>query len=100
MDVRNRYIVTYDVANPKRLKRMHRLLSGFGDPVQYSVFCCDLSPVERAQMRKAILTLVDASADRVMIVDAGPSDGRGIHAIETIGHPLCPIGPDRRTIVV
>ena len=42
--MRNRFLVCYDVSDPKRLARTYREMNGFGDPAQYSVFICDLSP--------------------------------------------------------
>src|SRR5437870_5051974 len=45
--MRTCYIVAYDIADPKRLQRVHRTMRGYGDPLQYSVFRCILSPSER-----------------------------------------------------
>ena len=42
--MRNRFLVCYDVSDSKRLARTYRKMNGFGDPAQYSVFICDLSP--------------------------------------------------------
>lgn len=32
------YVIGYDITNPKRLVRMHRLLQKFAMPIQYSIF--------------------------------------------------------------
>lgn len=34
----SRFVVAYDVRNGRRLKRVHRLLSAMGFPVEYSIF--------------------------------------------------------------
>ena len=38
------YLVTYDVSCPKRWRRVYRLLQGYGDWMQLSVFRCRLDP--------------------------------------------------------
>lgn len=35
--IRN-YIISYDIRHPKRLQRVHKVLLGYGIPLQYSVF--------------------------------------------------------------
>ena len=45
--MRRRFIVCYDISDPKRLRKMFRKI-GFGDPLQKSMFTCDLSIKERA----------------------------------------------------
>jgi CRISPR-associated protein Cas2 len=47
------YLIAYDVANPKRLSRVHRTLKKQGLPVQYSVFTVVIK-------RKALLRLMDS----------------------------------------
>ena len=47
----NRFYVTYDVCDPKRLRRVFQILKGAGEHVQYSVFCCDLTPRQKEALR-------------------------------------------------
>jgi CRISPR-associated protein Cas2 len=86
--MRRRYIVAYDVTDPKRLRLTHRTLLGFGDPLQYSVFRCDLLPVERIQLLERVGSVIDHRADRVLLADLGPVAGRGARAIEFVGQRL------------
>lgn len=83
--MRSRYVVCYDIADAKRLRAVHKKMRGYGDPVQYSVFRCDLSPAERTLLVEALTELIHHREDRVMLIDIGPTDGRGRECIETLG---------------
>ena len=49
--MRQTYIVTYDVCDPKRLRRVFKTLKGYGDHLQLSVFRCELSHRELVELR-------------------------------------------------
>lgn len=83
--MRHRYLVAYDVSDPKRLRRTYRKMCGFGDPLQYSVFQCALSDIELTLMRDAIGAIINHAEDRVMIVDIGLLDGRAAAAFQFLG---------------
>ena len=84
--MRNRFLVCYDVADPKRLAQTYRKMNGFGEPAQYSVFICDLSPKERILLEAALTEILNLKEDRVLIVDMGSSDGRGRDNLTTLGN--------------
>lgn len=88
--MRNRYIVAYDVREPKRLRRTHKKMQGFGDALQYSVFVCDLSKKELIIMEEAISDLMNLREDSAMIIDTGPANGRGAKSIKTLGAQKAP----------
>ncbi len=83
--MRNRFLVCYDVSDPKRLNRTYRKMNGFGEPIQYSVFICDLSSKERVLLEQALTELLNLDEDRAMIVDLGPLEGRGSQSFTTLG---------------
>lgn len=83
--MRHRYLVAYDISSDRRLRRALRTMRGFGDSLQYSVFQCDLSDVERMKMEEALSAIIKHDADRVMIVDVGPSEGRARVAFDYMG---------------
>ncbi|NPV72065.1 MAG: CRISPR-associated endonuclease Cas2 [Firmicutes bacterium] len=72
--MRHSYIVSYDICDPKRLRRMHKKMLGFGDRLQLSVFKCDLNDRERVLLEGAVLEIMNQKEDLLMIVDLGPSD--------------------------
>lgn len=67
--MRNSYLVSYDISDQKRLRRMFKTMRGFGDHLQYSVFRCDLSPQERVLLMEAITPIINHRDDQVLIVD-------------------------------
>lgn len=83
--MRQRYLVAYDVRDPKRLRRMFKAMRGFGDPLQYSVFRCDLSDQEKVSLRAAVSAIIKSDEDQVLIVDLGPATGRGGTCFEVLG---------------
>ena len=73
--MRNRYLVCYDVSEPGKLARTHRKMLGYGDPVQYSVFVCELSSKEVVFMRRDVEEVMNLSEDRMLVADMGPVKG-------------------------
>jgi CRISPR-associated protein Cas2 len=82
---RHRYVVCYDVREPKRLRKTHQTLLGYGDPLQYSVFVCDLSAAERVLMEEAVRRVVALPEDSVVVIDLGPAEGVAKHRIRALG---------------
>jgi CRISPR-associated protein Cas2 len=58
-------VLVYDIPDDKRRDRLRRTLLGFGTPVQYSVFECDLTPRQVLRMRKAVLGVISLPEDNV-----------------------------------
>ena len=98
--MRIRYIVSYDICDPKRLRRVFRTMKGYGDPLQCSVFQCDLSPSERVLMIEALSAIINNREDQVMLINIGPAESRGRQSIETIGRALPETNIDRIAVIV
>lgn len=59
---RNWYLVCYDIRCPKRWRKAYKLLQGYGESLQYSIFRCWLSQRDREKLRwqlEKILTAED-----------------------------------------
>ena len=95
--MRQAFIVTYDVGDPKRLRKVYRVLRGYGRHLQLSVFQCELSPMERVELEARLREEIHFDEDQVLFVDIGPADGRGRTSIEAIGKPY--LAEDRRAVV-
>jgi CRISPR-associated protein Cas2 len=81
------YIVSYDIANDKRLREVYKICKNFGSRLQYSVFECDLSKVERADLEAQLSGTILDSEDQVLFIPLGPADSRGTRAITALGLP-------------
>ena len=97
--MRSVYLVCYDVSDDKRLRKTHKKMCGFGDPVQYSVFRCELSPTEKQLMKQALWSILNWDHDRVMLVDLGPAGTRGDDCFEFWGESRVE-APSRRAVIV
>lgn len=82
------YIVSYDIMERKRLHYVHRTLKGFGDPLHYSVFRCNLTNKGIVELIASLTEIIKHDEDRIMIVDLGPLEGRVEERIVFMGvHP-------------
>jgi CRISPR-associated protein Cas2 len=90
-------IVTYDIGDAKRWRRVFKLMHGYGEWLQLSVFQCRLSPRRRAELVTRLRELVKAGEDHVLLMDVGPADRTSL-AVESIGKSFAAV--ERRAIVI
>lgn len=84
------YLVTYDIADPERLRKVFKVMKGAGEHVQYSVFRCTLSDRAREELVTALESLLAPKEDQVLFVDLGPDEGRAATCIASLGRPYKP----------
>lgn len=79
------WVVAYDIANPKRLGKVHRALKKEGIPVQYSVFHVVASTARMGAIMAKLARLIDPRADdiRAYRVPSNPWQA-------TLGQPIIP----------
>ena len=95
--MRQTYIVSYDISHPKRLRKVFKVMRGYGDHLQLSVFQCELNQRELIELRTRLSEIIHVNEDQVMFVDVGPVEGRGSTSIAAIGRPY--LYPERHAIV-
>jgi len=59
------WLIAYDIANQRRLTRVHRFLRGHALPVQYSVFAARCSPAKLGMIRSSLAALIAKREDDV-----------------------------------
>lgn len=68
---RRRFLIAYDIADPRRLRRVAKTMEEYGERVQYSVFICDLSRTELVHARAKVEAEMEFGADSILVIDLG-----------------------------
>ena len=89
------YIVAYDIADPKRLRKVATACEDFGVRKQYSVFLCRLSATDFVRLRTRLYDLLNLERDQVFFI---PLCGKCVQNIATLGRPTEPA--EARDVVV
>lgn len=96
--MRRSYLVCYDIRSPKRWRKVFRLMKGYGEHWQYSVFFCTLKEIDRVRMQSALEEVMNLKEDQALIIDLGADERAAREAAVNVGVSL-PEG-DERTIIV
>jgi CRISPR-associated protein Cas2 len=67
------YVVSYDIRDPKRWRRVFKAMHGYGEWLQLSVFQCRLSRRRHADMVATLSELINEKEDHVLMLDLGPA---------------------------
>lgn len=96
--MRRCYLVCYDIRDPKRLRRVHRVLKGYGEAWQLSVFFCVLKEIDRVRLQSDLEAQMNLKEDQAMLVDLGADEVEARKAAAVIGQRLPE--PESGTVVV
>lgn len=91
------YVVVYDIGDARRWRRVFRLMNGYGEWVQLSVFQCRLSRRRHAELIALLDGIILDGADHVVILDMGPAEGVRPRAV-SLGKEFRPV--EREPVVV
>jgi CRISPR-associated protein Cas2 len=91
------YLVCYDIADPKRLRRVASACEDFGRRRQKSVFLCRLAAVDLVRLRARLYDIVSLTEDQVLFI---PLCERCAGKIEALGRPTEPAGAHDVVVVV
>lgn len=69
------YIVTYDIADARRWRTIFKLMHGYGEWLQLSVFQCRLSPARHADLVARLQSALSAGEDHALVIDIGKAEG-------------------------
>ena len=66
------FIISYDIADPKRLQRIHRMLKKLALPLQYSVFYARMSEHQRDKLSNLLERKINPREDDIRIYPLPP----------------------------
>jgi CRISPR-associated protein Cas2 len=86
------YIVTYDIREPRRWRKVYQAMHAFGERLQLSVFQCRLGKERVLRLEDVLKRLVDQQEDHVVILDLGPAETVKPR-VTSIGKAFTPVEP-------
>jgi CRISPR-associated protein Cas2 len=66
-ELKHWYLVAYDIRSPSRWRKAYKLLEGYGDKLQYSIFRCWLSHRGREKLRWELEKILTAEDDLLFV---------------------------------
>ena len=84
------YIVAYDISDPKRWRRVFRLMNGYGDWLQLSVFQCRLTAQQHAELIALLDGIIHHNDDHLVLLDLGLAE-RVIPRVVSLGKTFTPV---------
>lgn len=78
------YVVAYDIPSDRRRTKVHKVLSGFGQWTQYSLFELFLNDKELVLLQNKLERLLDPTQDSVRFY---PLCQGCLQRVETVGSP-------------
>lgn len=65
------FLICYDIAHPKRLRTIERIMEGYGYRVQESVFFCRLGALMLSRIQLDVSKVINREKDQWFLVDLG-----------------------------
>ena len=72
--MRRCYLVCYDIRDPKRWRRVFKIMKMHGEHWQFSVFFCVLKNIDRVRMQTQLEEVMNLKVDQLMMIDLGPDE--------------------------
>ena len=91
------YIVAYDIADTKRWRRVFKLMHGYGEWLQLSIFQCRLSRKRHAELVALLDGIIHHKEDHIVTLDLGVADAIKPRVV-SLGKDFQPV--EREPIIV
>lgn len=79
------HLVAYDIANPRRLRKVAKICEDYGLRMEHSVFECDLEEADMAVFWLRLSAAIDENEDRVIDYCIGKLERQKIRRLGIVG---------------
>lgn len=86
MTTRRRWLVAYDIRDEWRLRQVHDVVRSYGFRLQYSLYVCDLTPIEKIGLLQDLRSVVNQVVDSVAFIDLGDTGPASTNRIQYMGN--------------
>lgn len=90
-------IVAYDIGDRRRWRRVFKVMNGYGEWLQLSVFQCRLSPRRLKELETELRGQIKVGEDHVLVLDLGAASAMKV-AVTSLGKAFAVV--ERRAIVI
>jgi CRISPR-associated protein Cas2 len=84
------YLVTYDISDDRRWRRVFGLMKAYGQWVQLSVFQCRMTDRRRAELIQFLDGIINHREDHALVMDLGPAD-QVVPRVTSLGKEFTPL---------
>lgn len=91
------YVITYDISDTKRWRAVFKLMKGYGEWLQLSVFQCRLSRKRHAELLATLDEIIHHKDDHVLMLDLGSAE-RVSPRVVSLGKSFRPV--EREPVIV
>ena len=84
------FIVSYDIANTKRWQKVFKILKGYGEWLQLSVFQCRMSDSKKQSLITEFDEIINNREDHILFIDIG-NIGKVKAKITSLGKAFKPL---------
>lgn len=91
------YVITYDIGDQKRWRAVFKLMKGYGEWLQLSVFQCRLSRRRHAELLATLDLIIHHRDDHILMLDLGLADKVSPRVV-SLGKSFAPV--EREAVIV
>ena len=90
--MRRYVLVSYDISDQKRWRKVYKIVRGYGKHIQYSVFLCQLTERDEAELKEFLRDVIHHAHDQVIFARLGTVQSNAVERnVTSIGRDLVPL---------